>query len=142
MTDNSKNVEEKYKKFVRCLYRYLSEPIKNFSLIKPKILELFKTHRPIKVADYQYGISKAGKNKSQLIVHELNERAKVREYFKTGKNVWFCCECNRTASKTNDHSIVIGDLVIAHGILFVKLELICEPRQLSFVLQIQKLYKE
>uniref|UniRef100_A0A914QER2 Reelin domain-containing protein n=1 Tax=Panagrolaimus davidi TaxID=227884 RepID=A0A914QER2_9BILA len=133
-------IESNYNTLVSSLYQYLKEPIKDFASLKPEILNILKTYRPIRVVDYQYGISKSLKGKSQIIIHEFKERSLVREYFKTGKN-WNCCECNRirTSSQINES---IADLLIQYGIVFVKIEHSCKPRQLSFVQQIQKLYKE
>uniref|UniRef100_A0A914Q8H8 Uncharacterized protein n=1 Tax=Panagrolaimus davidi TaxID=227884 RepID=A0A914Q8H8_9BILA len=135
-------IESNYNTLVNSLYQYLKEPIKDFASHKPEILNILKTHRPIRVVDYEYGISKSLKGKSQIIIHEFKEdRSMVREYFKTGKNDWNCCECNRirASSQINES---IADLLIQYGIVFVKIEHECKPRQISFAQQIQKLYKE
>uniref|UniRef100_A0AC35G7L3 Uncharacterized protein n=1 Tax=Panagrolaimus sp. PS1159 TaxID=55785 RepID=A0AC35G7L3_9BILA len=120
----------------------LNETVKDFAKLKPEILNILKTYRPIRVVDCQYGISKSLKGKSQIIIHEFKEeRSMVREYFKTGKNDWNCCECNRISTSSQIHES-FADLLIQYGIVFVKIEHNCKPRQLSFVQQIQKLYKE
>uniref|UniRef100_A0A914PZZ0 Uncharacterized protein n=1 Tax=Panagrolaimus davidi TaxID=227884 RepID=A0A914PZZ0_9BILA len=134
-------IESSYNTLVNSLYQYLKEPIKDFASFKPEILNILKTYRPIRVVDYEYGISKSLKGKSQIIIHEFKERSLVREYFKTGKNDWKCCECNRirTSSQINES---VPDLLIQYGIVFVKIKHDCKPRQISFVQQIQKLYKD
>uniref|UniRef100_A0A914QB50 Uncharacterized protein n=1 Tax=Panagrolaimus davidi TaxID=227884 RepID=A0A914QB50_9BILA len=133
--------ESKYNTLISSLYQYLKEPIKDFASFKPEILNILKTYRPIRVVDYQYGISKSLKRRSKIIIHEFQNRSMVREYFKTGKNDWNCCECNRTetSSQTKER---VADLLIQYGIVFVKIEHNCKPRQISFVQRIQKLYKE
>uniref|UniRef100_A0A914PYK2 Uncharacterized protein n=1 Tax=Panagrolaimus davidi TaxID=227884 RepID=A0A914PYK2_9BILA len=142
MSIDNADVESKYSNLVNSLYQYLNESIKDFASLKPEILNILKTHRPIRVVDYQFGISKSLKGKSQLVVHELNQRSIVREYFKYGNNGWYCCECNRTETSSQTDEKLIGDLLIKHGIVFVKIEHDCKPRQFSFVQQIQKFYKE
>uniref|UniRef100_A0A914QA95 Uncharacterized protein n=1 Tax=Panagrolaimus davidi TaxID=227884 RepID=A0A914QA95_9BILA len=142
MSIDNTDVESKYNNLVNSLYQYLNESVKDFASLKPEILNILQTHRPIRVVDYQFGISKSLKGKSQLIVYELNQRSMVREYFKYGNSGWYCCECNRTETSSQTDEKIIGDLLIKHGIVFVKIEHDCKPRQFSFVQQIQKLYKE
>uniref|UniRef100_A0AC34FUD7 Uncharacterized protein n=1 Tax=Panagrolaimus sp. ES5 TaxID=591445 RepID=A0AC34FUD7_9BILA len=95
MQDNN-NITAKasYDKFVRSFTRYANpnKPIKDLATIRSEIQDILKTHRPIRFVDYQFGFSKSLKQRSQIIVHELNEHSKVREYFKVGTNAWKCCE--------------------------------------------------
>uniref|UniRef100_A0AC34F0M1 Uncharacterized protein n=1 Tax=Panagrolaimus sp. ES5 TaxID=591445 RepID=A0AC34F0M1_9BILA len=140
MSSDNTNAEKDYYKFVRSFIQYANpnKPIKDLASIKPEIIEILKTHRPIRFVDYQFGISKSLKLRTQIIVHECNERLKVREYFKVGVNAWKCCECNRINSNETDNN----DLILAHGMVFVKNGHDCKPREISFVQKIQKLYKE
>uniref|UniRef100_A0AC35GGX4 Uncharacterized protein n=1 Tax=Panagrolaimus sp. PS1159 TaxID=55785 RepID=A0AC35GGX4_9BILA len=51
-----------------------------------KILE---THRPIKLCDFEYGMTMTLKNGHRIIVKEENDKTKVREYSKSN-NSWIC----------------------------------------------------
>uniref|UniRef100_A0AC34F5J8 Uncharacterized protein n=1 Tax=Panagrolaimus sp. ES5 TaxID=591445 RepID=A0AC34F5J8_9BILA len=122
--DNNINVKASYDKFVRSFTKYANpnKPIKDLATIRSEIQDILKTHRPIRFGDYQFGFSKS--------------KTKISNY--SGANVWKCCECNRTTSNESDTS----DLIIAHGMVFVKNGHACKPRNFSFVQEIQKLYKE
>uniref|UniRef100_A0AC34G2V9 Uncharacterized protein n=1 Tax=Panagrolaimus sp. ES5 TaxID=591445 RepID=A0AC34G2V9_9BILA len=116
--------------------QYSKEIIENWSNIEPGLSQLMKKYRPIKISDYQYGLSNSRKQNSRLIVFEFDDKTKVREYRRAG-NFWRCCVCSYTRGMRHGKKIKAAKLFIKYGIVFVDKAHNCKSRDISIVNRIQ-----
>uniref|UniRef100_A0A914Q7C2 Uncharacterized protein n=1 Tax=Panagrolaimus davidi TaxID=227884 RepID=A0A914Q7C2_9BILA len=115
----------------KSIKEYSTEEINDWESIKSNIEKILETHRPIKLCDYEYGMTMTLKNGNRIIVKEENDKTKVREYSKSN-NSWIC---------SNRHC-KYATLKIKYGIVFAAITHNCEPREYSMALKIQELLKQ
>uniref|UniRef100_A0AC34EZT0 Uncharacterized protein n=1 Tax=Panagrolaimus sp. ES5 TaxID=591445 RepID=A0AC34EZT0_9BILA len=135
---NEQNAESIFFNIKKTPKRYSTEIIKNWNVIKPVFMKLMKNYRPIKISDYQYGLSTTRKCNSRLIVCEFNDKTKVREYYQL-HGCWYCCECNRESKRGRPRKLKLGKLLIEYGIVFVEKAHHCKSREASIVQRIQSI---
>uniref|UniRef100_A0A914P8H2 Uncharacterized protein n=1 Tax=Panagrolaimus davidi TaxID=227884 RepID=A0A914P8H2_9BILA len=82
---------------IQSLNEFTKEENIDLDTIKPKISKLLKTHRPIKLTEYEYGISSdlSTTKDCRLIIREKDDRSKVRQYLKH-QNHWNCSNRKRS----------------------------------------------
>uniref|UniRef100_A0AC34F427 Uncharacterized protein n=1 Tax=Panagrolaimus sp. ES5 TaxID=591445 RepID=A0AC34F427_9BILA len=126
-----------FDEIIQSLPEYSKEDISNPEAIKSEILELLKTYRPVKLADYEYGLSHALKKDHHLIVKEKEDKTKVKIFSKSGIS-WFCSNNVSKNYKCKSY------LKIKYGIVFVTSHhtKLCASKDYSFVMEIQEFLKQ
>uniref|UniRef100_A0AC34FEC4 Uncharacterized protein n=1 Tax=Panagrolaimus sp. ES5 TaxID=591445 RepID=A0AC34FEC4_9BILA len=136
---NSTEKERKklFSTIIQSLQEYSEEQINDPEEIKSEIVDLLKTHRPVKLADYEYGLSRNLKKDQQLIVKEKDDETKVLVYAKKGLH-WYCSN-RRTILNCRSSS-----LKIRYGIAFAPIVHggACNAKDYSSVMEIQELLKQ
>uniref|UniRef100_A0A914Y8Q3 Uncharacterized protein n=1 Tax=Panagrolaimus superbus TaxID=310955 RepID=A0A914Y8Q3_9BILA len=107
--------------------------------IKDDLLKLLKKCdvRPTKIAEYQYGFSTKLVENTRLIVIEKGDRTKCREYSAYRLYDQFCLQCR----SLSNHKLLLYSRLI-HGILFVPINHICDPKEYAAVMEVQEKMKE
>uniref|UniRef100_A0A914QLC6 Uncharacterized protein n=1 Tax=Panagrolaimus davidi TaxID=227884 RepID=A0A914QLC6_9BILA len=133
---------ERKKLFVQLMYslkEYTTEVIADQEAVKPIVLELLKFHHPIKLVDYEYGLSRSLKKNHRLIIKESEDKTKAREYIKIATS-WYC------SNRVSQRSIrcTSANLEIKYGIVFAPNNHndICIAKDYSYVMKIQGFYKQ
>uniref|UniRef100_A0AC34F1D4 Uncharacterized protein n=1 Tax=Panagrolaimus sp. ES5 TaxID=591445 RepID=A0AC34F1D4_9BILA len=134
--------KELFDEILKSLEEYTSEKVEVLLKNKSKFLSILKTHRPLKTADYHYGLSENLLKDRALIVFEFDDKRMVRQYYKhtSGKNIWRCLKCKRLY--INQLRSSITSLYLINGILLVPLDHDCTPRDAEIVMQYQKFLEE
>uniref|UniRef100_A0A914YPK2 Uncharacterized protein n=1 Tax=Panagrolaimus superbus TaxID=310955 RepID=A0A914YPK2_9BILA len=116
---------------------YTKENITDPKRVKSGILSILRTHRPIKLIDYEYGLSHALMKDYQIIVKEKEDKSKVRVYCKNKKYFY----CVKYRQRLNNCS---SNLKFKCGILFAAIHHRnkCEAKDYSVVQKIQDLLKQ
>uniref|UniRef100_A0A914PMF3 SPK domain-containing protein n=1 Tax=Panagrolaimus davidi TaxID=227884 RepID=A0A914PMF3_9BILA len=132
-TERKKLIEE----IMDSIKEYTKEDINDPEEAKSTFDKLLKTHRPIKLSNYEYGLSFSLKKDYRLIIKEENDETNVREYFNNQK-YWCCTNSRRKAPKC------LEKLIFQYGIIFAPIKHIrkCETNEFAFVMEIQNALKE
>uniref|UniRef100_A0AC35GWU2 Uncharacterized protein n=1 Tax=Panagrolaimus sp. PS1159 TaxID=55785 RepID=A0AC35GWU2_9BILA len=131
-------------KLIQSIKEFTKEEINNLNSIKPEISKLLKTHRPIKLTEYEYGISSdvSTTKDHRLIIREKDDRSKVREYLKN-QNYWYC-NAYCSYSQYYKHRCSAQRLIINYGIVFAPKNHStgCETKEYTFAMEVQDLLKK
>uniref|UniRef100_A0AC34GWN0 SPK domain-containing protein n=1 Tax=Panagrolaimus sp. ES5 TaxID=591445 RepID=A0AC34GWN0_9BILA len=124
-----------FAKLIQSLQEYTKEDITDPEAIKSEIIELLKTHRPIKLADFKYGLSRRLKKDNRLIIKEKEDKTKCRLFSKYG-TYWFCSKYSSLREPCR-----LLTLKFKYGILFAPIHHVvkCEARDYSTAMDIQNL---
>uniref|UniRef100_A0A914YDB1 SPK domain-containing protein n=1 Tax=Panagrolaimus superbus TaxID=310955 RepID=A0A914YDB1_9BILA len=125
--------EKLFVEIITSLQEYTNENITDQEAIKSEIVDLLKTHRPVKLTDWEYGLSKVLKKDHQIIVKEKEDEKQVRIFLKP----YFYCSNRPSHTKCN------SSLKIKFGIVFAPIShgKKCKAKNYSFVMEIQDLLK-
>uniref|UniRef100_A0A914P4V9 Uncharacterized protein n=1 Tax=Panagrolaimus davidi TaxID=227884 RepID=A0A914P4V9_9BILA len=123
---------------IKTIKEYTKKDINNLEEVKAEFKENLKTHRPIKLCDYEFGFSHTGKKNNYIIIKEENDKSKVRQFLKQ-KDYWYCSKRTYVA-----HKCISPSLRIKYDILFAPLNHAkeCMPKEYSFAMKVQRLLKE
>lgn len=130
------------------LFENIMEKLSDFTKEKPEvvlsnklaILRVLKAHHPVKLHDYQYGLTVNLRKNQRLIVFEWNDRKRVREYSKDLDNKWKCLECYRLSQHVNKY--IHSHLYFINGIAFALIDHACYPRDFELIMQYQRFLEE
>uniref|UniRef100_A0AC34GFD7 Uncharacterized protein n=1 Tax=Panagrolaimus sp. ES5 TaxID=591445 RepID=A0AC34GFD7_9BILA len=141
-SQGKRSPEESFAEILESLEEYTAEKREVLLLNKSKLLFILKTHRPIKIGNYHYGLSITLRDKGRLIVFQWDNRSMVHEYSQRNdyKNLWACIDCYRKyyhqLQSTRLH------VYLVYGIVFVPFHHNCKPRDYEIVMQYQKYLEE
>uniref|UniRef100_A0A914YRD8 Uncharacterized protein n=1 Tax=Panagrolaimus superbus TaxID=310955 RepID=A0A914YRD8_9BILA len=141
--DDKENLspEKIFADILKSCEEYTTEKVEVLMLNKSKILSLLKTHRPLKMVDYFYGLTGNLLKNRCLIVFEWDDKRMVRHYYKHfTKHMWRCIKCKQLYN----HNLVstCSYLFMVNGIVFVPNNHECRPRDYEIVMQYQKFLEE
>uniref|UniRef100_A0AC34F1F9 Uncharacterized protein n=1 Tax=Panagrolaimus sp. ES5 TaxID=591445 RepID=A0AC34F1F9_9BILA len=100
-----------------------------------------KTHRPLKIGNYFFGLSEYLIKDRTLIIFEWEDKRMVRQYYKHwGNNQWRCLGCERRYRRQLKASRF--HVYFVNGIVFIPFGHDCNPRDREIVMQYQKFLQE
>uniref|UniRef100_A0A914YHT0 Uncharacterized protein n=1 Tax=Panagrolaimus superbus TaxID=310955 RepID=A0A914YHT0_9BILA len=138
--------EDLFANIIENLEKYSTEKAEVILSNKSKLLSCLKTHYPIKIDNYEFGLSENLKPNKRLTVFEWNDRKRVREYSQRPDypNLWLCRECFRMFDRVSNRGVVNSypTLYYVSGIVFVPNEHNCKPMNYLLVMHYQKLLHE
>uniref|UniRef100_A0A914PW60 Uncharacterized protein n=1 Tax=Panagrolaimus davidi TaxID=227884 RepID=A0A914PW60_9BILA len=141
-SQEKRSPEELLADILGSLEEYTTEKAEAIMSSKHKLLSILKTHRPIKIGNYHYGLSaNLGKDRA-LIVFEYDNKRMVRQYYKNrDKYLWRCRICERRYYKYHLGSSYFR-LYLVNGLVFVPNGHDCPPLDYEIVMQYQKYLEE
>uniref|UniRef100_A0A914YFF9 Uncharacterized protein n=1 Tax=Panagrolaimus superbus TaxID=310955 RepID=A0A914YFF9_9BILA len=138
--------EDSFANIIENSEKYSTEKKEVILSNKSKLLSILKSHNPIKVGNYEFGLSEHLQPNKRLNVFEWNDRKRIREYSeRPGKhNSWTCRECFRISERVSNRGIVntFPALFFVSGIVLVPNEHSCKPMNYLLAMHHQKLLHE
>uniref|UniRef100_A0AC34G533 Uncharacterized protein n=1 Tax=Panagrolaimus sp. ES5 TaxID=591445 RepID=A0AC34G533_9BILA len=137
--------EALFEELIKSSEEYTAQNVKDILINKKHLLSVLKTHRPIKLRGYQYGLSERknedDNEKNRLIVSEWDDKRMCRDYSQVSqrKHLWECLKCHRIQQKKKKEERAPRTfLYLYNDIVFVPILHECPPKDYKHVMEYQK----